>query len=52
MTCSERLRKRTEKNNETFHRLTGYFRALEDNKLEEYHNRQDKKKKYRRQRRL
>jgi len=42
-TCYEQLRQ-GKKKDDTFKRLNGYFQALEENKLDEYHDRQDKRK--------
>jgi len=44
MTCYEHLRKKTKEDGETFSRLNSYFHALENDKLEQYHDLQDKRK--------
>jgi hypothetical protein len=42
MTCYEHLRKKNNQDKETFNKLHSYFRALENNKLDEYHDYRDK----------
>ena len=49
MTCYERLRKKdSEERGGDFHRLNSYFHALENNKLDEYHDRREQKNKQKR----
>ena len=55
MTCYEHLRKKNIQDKETYHKLQSYFHALKNNKLDEYHDRREKKKQYKinqRQRKL
>ena len=44
-TCYEYIRKQTDQDKKMFNRLDGYFKALEDNKLVEYHNQHNRKEK-------
>jgi len=37
MTTKTTIKKNTKDNNKTFHRLENYFRALEQNQIQEYH---------------
>lgn len=50
-TCYEHLRKPQDPNKkQSFDRLQGYFRALEQGKTNEYHDLQDKRKKIKKER--
>ena len=42
-TCYEHLRKKTDEDKEMFKRLENYLRAIEDNKVDEYHNKHNRK---------
>ena len=47
MTCYEHLRKNNNQDKETFNKLQSYFHALENDKLDEYHDRREQRKQYR-----
>ena len=42
-TCYEYLRKKTQKDQEIFHRLNSYFISLENDDLENYHKKRGRK---------
>jgi len=50
MTCYEYLRKKNKEHGQEFKRLQGYFKALENNNTDKYHDKQDQLKKNRQKR--
>jgi len=47
MTCYEKLKNGTKSDEGMYNRLNSYFHALENNQLDVYHDRREKRKKYR-----
>ena len=43
-TCYEYIRKKTDEDKQLFKRLKNYLRAIEDDKLDEYHDKRNHKK--------
>jgi hypothetical protein len=42
-TCYEYIRKKNDEDHKMFNRLTNYFKAIEDDKINEYHDKRNRK---------